>query len=93
MEGYLRIEKSIDFFQVNLRNIVRGAQALFPPSRATLKQYHDQVCNSGTSPAQNGMMFGFLSLRNNLSYVFTRSPFLFQVTNWGLRYEASATSF
>ncbi|KAF8383452.1 hypothetical protein PRIPAC_72594, partial [Pristionchus pacificus] len=28
--------------KVNLRNIVRGAQALFPPSRATLKQYHDQ---------------------------------------------------
>ncbi|GMT02855.1 hypothetical protein PENTCL1PPCAC_25029, partial [Pristionchus entomophagus] len=28
--------------RVNLRNIVRGAQSLFPPSRATLKQYYDQ---------------------------------------------------
>ncbi|GMT34870.1 hypothetical protein PFISCL1PPCAC_26167, partial [Pristionchus fissidentatus] len=28
--------------KVNLRNIVRGAQSLFPPSRATLKHYYDQ---------------------------------------------------
>ncbi|GMR33155.1 hypothetical protein PMAYCL1PPCAC_03350, partial [Pristionchus mayeri] len=28
--------------KVNLRNIVRGAQALFPPSRTTLKHYYDQ---------------------------------------------------
>lgn len=29
--------------QVNLRNIKRGAQTLFPPSRATLKHFYNQV--------------------------------------------------
>ena len=40
--GALAVAMIIPVVQVNLRNIVRGAQALFPPAKSTLEHYYKQ---------------------------------------------------
>ena len=38
--SYKIVKRGVQIIKVNVQNLIRGAQALFPPSRAALQRYY-----------------------------------------------------